>query len=96
MPTREYRFETRWRVYGTAEEVFDVLSDPSQLPRWWPSVYLAVEEMDPPSADGSGRRVALLTRGWLPYQLGWILRTLGGTATCPLAPVGGPSALVGV
>jgi hypothetical protein len=76
MPTREYRFETRWRVYGTPEEVFDVLSDPSQLPRWWPSVYLAVEEMDPPSADGSGRRVALLTRGWLPYQLGWILRVV--------------------
>jgi len=74
MPTREYRFETRWRVYGTPEEVFDVLSDPSQLPRWWPSVYLAVEEIDPPSADGSGRRVALLTRGWLPYELGWILR----------------------
>lgn len=76
MPTREYRFQTRWRVYGTADEVFDVLADPSQLPRWWPSVYLAVAEMDPPAEDGSGRRVALLTRGWLPYQLGWILRVV--------------------
>jgi uncharacterized protein YndB with AHSA1/START domain len=76
MPTREYRFATRWRVYGTPEEVFEILSDPSQLPNWWPSVYLAVEQIDPPSADGSGRRVALLTRGWLPYQLGWILRVV--------------------
>ena len=74
MPTREYRFVTHWRVYGTAEEVFDVLADPSDLPRWWPSVYLAVEPLDPPAADGTGRRIALLTRGWLPYQLGWLLR----------------------
>src|SRR5215471_3941066 len=74
MPTREYRFVTHWRVYGTAEEVFAVLADPSDLPRWWPSVYLAVEPIDPPAADGTGRRVALLTRGWLPYQLGWVLR----------------------
>jgi hypothetical protein len=74
MPTREYRFVTRWRVYGTPEEVFDVLADPLELPRWWPSVYLAVAEIDPGGADGTGRRVALLTRGWLPYQLGWILR----------------------
>lgn len=74
MPSREYRFTTHWRVYGTPEEVFDVLADPSDLPRWWPSVYLAVEEMDPSRADGTGRRVALLTRGWLPYQLAWVLR----------------------
>jgi len=74
MPTREYRFVTRWRVYGTAEEVFEVLSNPADLPSWWPSVYLAVAEIDPPAEDGSGRRVALLTRGWLPYQLAWVLR----------------------
>lgn len=74
MPSREYRFVTHWRVYGTAEEVFEVLADPSDLPRWWPSVYLAVEQLDPPAQDGSGRRVALLTRGWLPYQLAWVLR----------------------
>jgi hypothetical protein len=74
MPSREYRFVTHWRVYGTAQEVFEVLADPTDLPRWWPSVYLAAEQMDPPRADGAGRRVALLTRGWLPYQLGWVLR----------------------
>jgi hypothetical protein len=74
MPSREYRFTTHWRVYGTPEEVFDVLADPSDLPRWWPSVYLAVQEIAPPAEDGTGRRVALLTRGWLPYQLAWVLR----------------------
>lgn len=75
MSSRDYRFLTRWRVYGTPGEVFAVLSDPLDLPRWWPSVYLAAAPVDPGGPDGVARRVALLTRGWLPYTLGWVLRT---------------------
>jgi hypothetical protein len=41
------------------------------LARWWPAVYLAVEEVRPPDATGVGRRVRLHTRGWLPYTLRW-------------------------
>ena len=41
------------------------------LPRWWPSVYLDVEELEPADARGLGRRVRLLTKGWLPYTLAW-------------------------
>ena len=41
------------------------------LPRWWPSVYLDVKEIEPPDAHGLGRRVRLLTKGWLPYTLRW-------------------------
>lgn len=74
MSSRDYRFVTRWRVYGTPGEVFAVLSDPLELARWWPSVYLAVAEIEPGGPDGVGRRVALLTRGWLPYTLAWVLR----------------------
>jgi hypothetical protein len=66
-----YRFVTRWRVPGTCGEVADVLGDPLALPRWWPSVYLDVRETRPPDAGGRGRRVALLTKGWLPYTLRW-------------------------
>lgn len=66
-----YHFVTRWRVPGTCGEVADVLGDPMELPRWWPSVYLSVEELEPPNADGVGRRVRLLTKGWLPYTLRW-------------------------
>ncbi|HEY7287257.1 MAG TPA: SRPBCC family protein [Vicinamibacterales bacterium] len=66
-----YHFVTRWRVEGTCGEVADVLGDPLALPRWWPSVYLSVTEIRPPDANGLGRRVALLTKGWLPYTIAW-------------------------
>ncbi len=74
MSSRDYRFVTRWRVYGAPGEVFAVLSDPLDLSRWWPSVCLAVAEIEAGAPDGVGRRVALLTRGWLPCTLAWILR----------------------
>ena len=69
--SNQYAFITRWRVEGTCGEVADVLSDPLDLPRWWPSVYLRVDELCPPNADGLGRRVQLHTKGWLPYTLTW-------------------------
>lgn len=69
----EYHFVTRWRVEGTAGEVADILGDPLLLPYWWPAVYLEVEEIEPPDAGGLGRRVRLLTKGWLPYTLAWEL-----------------------
>ena len=68
----EYAFLTRWRVKGTAEEVFDVLADPLALKRWWPSVYLDVREVKPAAQpNGVGRVIDLYTKGWLPYTLRW-------------------------
>jgi len=34
-------------------------------------VYLNVTEIEPPDARGVGRRVRVLTKGWLPYTLSW-------------------------
>jgi hypothetical protein len=74
MAASDYHFVTAWRVPGRIEAVSALLEDPLDLPRWWPSVYLAVEEL-PPAADGRpGRRFALHTRGWLPYTLRWEMR----------------------
>ena len=42
MAASDYHFITRWRVEGSVEEVSDVLNQPAELPRWWPSVYLDV------------------------------------------------------
>ena len=67
----DYHFVSRWRVEGTCGEVADILGAPLALPRWWPSVYLSVTELTPPDAAGLGRRVALLTKGWLPYTIAW-------------------------
>jgi polyketide cyclase/dehydrase/lipid transport protein len=69
--SNQYQFLSRWRIQGTCGEVADVLGDPLALARWWPSVYLRVEELQPPDARGLGRRVRLHTRGWLPYTLQW-------------------------
>jgi hypothetical protein len=69
----DYHFVTRWRMGGTCGEVADVLGDPQALARWWPAVYLDARELDPPGPGGIGRRVALRTKGWLPYTLRWEL-----------------------
>ena len=70
MAGSEYHFVTRWRVEGTPEEVYRLLDEPTDLPRWWPAVYLAVEEVETPG----GKVYRLLTKGWLPYTLRWTLR----------------------
>jgi len=74
MSAPEYRFLTRWRVLGTPEETFAILSDAKELPRWWPAVYLRAEELEAAREDGDGRRVRVHTKGWLPYTLDWQFR----------------------
>src|SRR5205085_1083808 len=41
---------------------------------WWPSVYLAVRELEPGGARSIGRVVELDTKGFLPYRLRWKFR----------------------
>jgi hypothetical protein len=41
--SNDCHFVTNWQVPGTCEAVSDVLGDPLDLPRWWPSVYLKRE-----------------------------------------------------
>ena len=77
MPANDYHFVTRWRFLGTATEVSDILSRPEDYPRWWPSVYLAAALIEPGNGNGVGRKVALLTKGWLPYTLSWDLQVTG-------------------
>ena len=69
--TNRYELTTRWRIQGKADDVYELISHPEDFPRWWPQVYLRVDELAPGEANGVGRRVQLLTRGWLPYKLRW-------------------------
>lgn len=69
--SNEYHFVTRWRMLAKVEEVYDVIADPLEYPRWWPSVYLEIKELEPGDSRGLGRRLTLHTKGWLPYTLRW-------------------------
>lgn len=70
----DYHFFTEWRVAGTVEEVRAVLGDAPSLTRWWPAVYLTVEQVEAGGPDGVGRTLDLHTKGWMPYTLRWTLR----------------------
>lgn len=71
MHLNHYHFITHWRVEGCVKEVMEVLANAQELPRWWPSVYLDVQELDCGDKCGIGKVVSLYTKGWLPYTLRW-------------------------
>ncbi len=74
MASSDYHFITRWQVNSTIQEVSDILGNAPDLVRWWPSVYLEVNELEPGDTKGVGKVVSLYTKGWLPYTLRWQFR----------------------
>ena len=74
MASKDYHFITQWHVPGKVKEVTDIIRDNDALVRWWPAVYLRVEELAPGDADGIGKVLSLYTKGWLPYTLHWQCR----------------------
>lgn len=75
MASNEYHFVTHWRVQATIEEVAEILGAPLDLPRWWPDVYLDVQQV-PPSDDNPEPIYVMYTKGRLPYTLRWQFRSL--------------------
>ncbi len=76
MASNDYNLQTKWRVSGSVEEVYDIISDAADLERWWKDVYLKVEVPAPGDERGVGKHVRLLTKGWLPYTLRWEFKTV--------------------
>ncbi len=74
MASNDYHFITHWRVSGTIKEVTEIIGDARDLVRWWPSVYLDVQVLEPGDERGLGKVVSLYTKGWLPYTLRWDFR----------------------
>ena len=52
MTSNAYHFITIWRIPATPEEVTAILGDAPALARWWPSVYLRVDELQPGDVNG--------------------------------------------
>jgi Polyketide cyclase / dehydrase and lipid transport len=67
----KFNFITHWNVDAPVEEAYAIIKDSSALKDWWPSVYLDVNVTDPGLISGIGKKVALWTKGFLPYTLRW-------------------------
>ncbi|MCW1967320.1 MAG: polyketide cyclase [Anaerolineae bacterium] len=74
MGLNDYHFITHWRAKSTLAEINDILGNATDLPRWWPSVYLDIAQLAPGDQNGIGRVISLFTKGWLPYTLCWQFR----------------------
>ena len=74
MADHDYEFTTHWRFDASPEEVWEILADAEELPRWWPSVYLEAKRLEAGDANGIGVVTALWTKGFLPYTLRWRFR----------------------
>ena len=74
MSHNDYHFVSRWRVQSTIQEVSEILSNALDLPRWWPAVYLDVQQLEPGDEQGLDQVFSLHTKGWLPYTLRWQFR----------------------
>ncbi len=76
MATNDYHFITHWHLPNTTvQEISAILGNGPDLARWWPSVYLAVKELEPGDPQtGVGKVIDLYTKGWLPYTLRWQFR----------------------
>lgn len=71
----EYHFSTYWLLEADEEEVYDILDKPSQLPRWWPAVYLDLRILEEGDHNGLGKVVEVYTKGFLPYTIRWSFRS---------------------
>jgi hypothetical protein len=76
MPGNRYEFLTHWRAEATPAEVYGVLEETADLPRWWPAVWLKVETLSRAAPGGVGSRYRLTSKGWLPYVLVWEMTTV--------------------
>jgi len=75
MSANDYHFIDRWRVEGDVKEIADIIEDALSLSTWWPSVYFAVNEIEPGGDGGVGKLISLRAGGWLPYTLRIDFRT---------------------
>ena len=72
MAANEFRLTTLWRIEAGISEIAAILQEPERFPDWWGEVYLGVRLLEKGGANGIGQRIAIHSRGWLPYRLNWV------------------------
>jgi hypothetical protein len=77
MPSNVFRFVEHWELPGAkVRQVYDVLSRGELLPQWWKGVYLEAEKLTPGREPKVGDRVRARARGFLPYELNFIVEAV--------------------
>jgi uncharacterized protein YndB with AHSA1/START domain len=77
MAMNRFRFDEAWEIPGAGpDEVWAVLADAELLPDWWGEVYKSVETLDRGGPDGVGARSRARARGFLPYELNFVLEAV--------------------
>ncbi len=67
----QYRFVDEWHVPMPIERTYELLGDPLGYPEWWPEAFPKAE--GDPGPPKPGNRVAVVSKGFLPYRLRWTL-----------------------
>ncbi len=74
MASNVFRFDEHWDFPGAAcADVYAVLADGELLPLCWKGVYLDVQRLGPPGPPRVGDRLQARARGYLPYELNFVL-----------------------
>lgn len=76
MASNDYVFIEQWFIPAPIGAVWDVLADAPALPAWWRGVYLEAEPLDGALPEPRvGAQVRGKARGFLPYQLNFIIES---------------------
>lgn len=74
MASNVFVFHESWTIAdASVGEVYAVLADGERLPLWWKGVYLEVHRLGPDGPPKVGDRLQARARGFLPYELNFIL-----------------------
>lgn len=72
MAANDFRLTSVWQIEAGISEIAATLQEPERFPDWWGDVYLGVRLLEKGDANGIGQRIAIHSRGRLPYHLNWV------------------------
>jgi uncharacterized protein YndB with AHSA1/START domain len=77
MASNSFSFDEVWDLPdATPQEVWDVLANAELLPLWWTDVYKEVVKITPVDKPTVGAKVKARARGFLPYELNFVLEVV--------------------
>lgn len=76
MAAPQYHFVSYWRFTAAPENVFAIIANPQDYPRWWGEVYLSAETISEGDPDGLGRKIRVVSKGKFNYKVQWDMEIL--------------------